>query len=113
MPEPSRLSLKIHAEGDEAVVACSGKLVIGVTDTLWKEVRELIPNHKRVVLDLTDLVQMDSMGLGTVVRLLVSAKSAGCRLELINLSKRVRELFGITNLLSAFEVCGEQRTKLP
>jgi len=28
------------------------------------------------------------------------------------LSKRVRELFGITGLLSVFEVCGEQRMKL-
>jgi anti-sigma B factor antagonist len=113
MPEPSRLSLKIHAEDGRAVVSCSGKLVAGVTDTLTSEVKQLIPNYSHVVLDLSDLTQMDSMGLGSIVRLLVSAKSAGCKLELINLSKRVRELFGITNLLSAFEICGEQRIKLP
>jgi anti-sigma B factor antagonist len=76
-------------------------------------VKGLIPGNKRIVLDLTDLSQMDSMGLGTVVRLLVSAKSSGCKLELINLNRRIRELFGITNLLSAFEICGEQRMKLP
>jgi anti-sigma B factor antagonist len=113
MPEPSRLSLHIHAVDGEATVQCSGKLVAGVTDTLYTEVKQLIPGSKCIVLDLTDLSQMDSMGLGTVVRLLVSAKSSGCRLELVNFNKRIRELLGITNLLSVFEVCGEQRMKLP
>ncbi len=113
MPEPPRLSLKIQAENNHATVACSGRLVAGVTETLGREVRQLIPNYSRVVLDLSGLTQMDSMGLGSVVRLLVSAKTSGCKLELINLSPRVRELFGIANLLSAFEICGEQRIKLP
>ncbi len=113
MAEPPRLSLRIHAEDGEATVHCSGKLVAGVTETLSTEVRQLIPHSKRIVLDLTDLTHMDSMGLGTIVRLLVSSKAAGCALELINLSARIRQLFGLTNLLSVFEVCGEQRIKLP
>jgi hypothetical protein len=36
------------------------------------------------------------------VRLYVSAKSGGTCLELINLGKQIRELLGITNLLSLF-----------
>jgi anti-sigma B factor antagonist len=107
------LSLKIHAEGEEATVACSGKLVAGVTETLSTEVRELLPKCARVVLDFTELEKMDSMGLGTIVRLMVSAKRAGCRLEFINVSARVKELFGITGLMSILESCGEQRTRLP
>jgi anti-anti-sigma regulatory factor len=47
------------------------------------------------------------MGLGTLVRLYVSSRSAGCSLELINLGKRVRELLGLTHLLSVFTVIGE------
>ena len=62
--------------GDLAVVRCRGKLVAGVTGVLYAEVSQLIPNTKRIVLDLTDLTHMDSMGLGTVVRLYVSARSA-------------------------------------
>ena len=89
--------------GDIAVVSCHGKLVAGVTDILYKEVSQLIPNTKRIVLDFTDLTHMDSMGLGTVVRLYVSARTAGCELKLINLGTRVRELLRISNLLSVFE----------
>jgi anti-sigma B factor antagonist len=43
---------------------------------------------------------MDSMGIGTVARLYVSAKTAGSKFELINLAPRIRQLLGITNLLS-------------
>jgi anti-sigma B factor antagonist len=51
---------------------------------------------------------MDSMGLGVLVRIYASAKSKGCRLELVNLSKGIRHLLGVTHLLSVFTVLGEQ-----
>jgi anti-anti-sigma factor len=76
-------------------------------------VKQLIPNTKRIVLDLSDLKHTDSMGLGTLVRLYVTARRSGSQIELINLSRQVRELLGITNLLSVFEICGEQGIRLP
>jgi anti-sigma B factor antagonist len=82
-------------------------LVAGVNDSLYLEVRQLFPDTKRIVLDLTDLTHMDSMGLGTVVRLYVSARSAGCDLELLNIGKRIRQILGVTNLLSVFTIIGE------
>jgi anti-sigma B factor antagonist len=109
----NRLSVDIEREGTTAVVKCAGKLVAGVSDFLYSEVSRVIPDSRRIVIDLTDLTHMDSMGLGTIVRLYVSARSAGCDLELINLGKRVRELLGITNLLSVFTVCGEGRLRVP
>jgi len=101
-------TLKVEQKGSVAVVRCHGRLVAGVSDQLYGRVKQLIPDSKRIVLDLTDVQHMDSMGLGTLVRLYVSAKSAGCRLELINLGKRVRELLGMTNLLGVFTELGEQ-----
>ena len=74
----SLLTLAVDRTGAAAVVRCRGKLVSGVNDLLYVQVKQLIPNHKRIVLDLMDVTHMDSMGLGTVVRLYVSAKSAGC-----------------------------------
>ena len=98
----SLLTLDIDRIGSVAVVRCRGKLVAGVSDLLYSQVGQLIPETKRIVLDLTDLTYMDSMGLGTVLRLYVSAKRAGCDLSLINLGKRIRELLDVTNLLSLF-----------
>ena len=90
-----------------AIVRCQGRLVMGENDQLQSKIRELIPDNKRIVLDLTELTMMDSNGLGTLVRLYVTARSAGCNLELINLGPHVRELLGMTNLLSVFTMIGE------
>jgi anti-sigma B factor antagonist len=109
----AKLTLATSSEGDATIVRCTGKLVAGSTSMLKAEIRSLIPASKRIVLDLTELSYMDSSGLGTIIGLYVSAKSAGTRLEMINLSKRVHELFSITNVLSLFEVCGEQNIRIP
>jgi len=102
------LTLDVVRKGDVAVVHCHGRLVAGTTDVLYRRARELIPECKRIVLDLTDLSRMDSMGIGTLVRLYVSAKTAGCHLELVNLGKQIREILGLTNLLSIFTDMCEQ-----
>lgn len=106
------LTLEVECADNIAVVRCHGKLVSGVSDSLYSRVRQLIPECKRIVLDLTDLKNMDSTGLGTIVHLYVSAKSAGCELQLINLGKKVRQLFAITNLLSVFAIVGEQNVRM-
>ena len=107
----SSLTLEIDRAGDVTIVRCRGQLVFGVTDILSTQVRKLIPTSKRIVLDLSDLTFMDSSGLGTLVRLYVSAKSAGCELQLINLRKRIEELLALTNLLSVFSIIGEHGIK--
>jgi anti-sigma B factor antagonist len=107
------LTVATSTEGDAKIVRCTGKLVTSSTGILQTEVRSLLPGAKRIVLDLTDLGYMDSSGLGSIIGLYVSVKTAGGRLEVINLSARVRQLFSITNVLSLFEVCGEQNIRLP
>ena len=101
------LELKVHTAEGATVVRCSGRLVAGLTAKLREEVRALIPHDKLIVLDLTDLEH------GTIVGLYVSARRASCDLRLINFNKRVRELLGMTNLLSVFEACGQYFIKMP
>jgi anti-sigma B factor antagonist len=108
----ARLSVDVERDGTTAIVRCGGKLVAGVNDFLYTEVSRLIPDAKRIVLDLSDLSYMDSMGLGTIVRLYVSTRAAGCELELVNLGQRIRQLLGMTNLLSVFTICGEGRQRM-
>lgn len=105
------LTLSVDRTGDGAVVRCTGRLVSGVNDRLYLEVSQLIPGSKRVVLDFTDLTHMDSTGLGTLVRLYVSAKSAGCVLQLFNIGKPIRQLLGVTHLVSVFQVIGDNNIR--
>ncbi len=68
---------------------------------------------KPVILDLSSVQQMDSSGLGALVSLWVSSRSANCPLRLYNLSAPVKRLLGTTHVLKAFESCGSHLTKLP
>ena len=106
------LTLDVERTGTTAVVRCHGRLVSGVNDILYNQARQLMPEAKRVVLDLTDLAHVDSTGLGTLVRLYVHSRSVGCSLELINLGPKVRQLLGMTNLLSVFTIIGEHNIKI-
>jgi anti-sigma B factor antagonist len=100
-----------HCAGNVYVLRCHGRLVAGVTNVLAEKVRQLIPQTKRIVLDLSDLKHTDSMGLGSLAQLYVTARSSGCSLELMNLSKQIHNLLGITHMLSVFTVIGENGVK--
>jgi anti-sigma B factor antagonist len=113
MPDnAAALTLDFERTGSTVIVRCHGRLVADTDDVLYSRVRQLLPDAKRIVLDLTDLTRMDSMGLGTLVRLYVSARSAGCSLELMNLGKQIRILLGTAHLLSAFTIVGEHGIKM-
>jgi anti-anti-sigma factor len=88
-------------------VSCIGWLTADVAAEFKQEVRALIPQTERLVLDLNEVAFMDSSGLGAIISIYVTAKKTPCELQLINLSKKVRDLLGMTNLLSVFESCGQ------
>ncbi len=108
-------NLKLHSYAfeDATVVQCSGRLTLEHAARLKTEVKGMIPGHKRIILDLAELVFMDSSGLGTIVGLYISARGSGCRIELVNMSKPVRELMGLSHLLDVFEACGRSGTRIP
>jgi anti-anti-sigma factor len=106
------LSLETVRNGDTAIVKCNGRLIAGVNEHLYLHVSKLTPDHKRIVLDLTNLARVDSMGLGTLVRAYVHCRSQGCTLELVNLGQQVRQLLGTTNLMGVLSVIGEHGIKL-
>jgi anti-anti-sigma factor len=106
------LKLDVQTTAEATEVRLSGNLTRDVTPAFKEQVKKLIPQTKRLVLDLSAVSYMDSSGLGAVVSIYVTARKAGCVLQLINLSKRVRELLGLTNVLSVFEATGQYYIKM-
>jgi anti-sigma B factor antagonist len=101
-------SCEVNKAPDESVgtittVVCHGRVVSETSSQLKEVVKPLIPLGGRIVLDLSDVSYMDSSGLGTLVGLKVSALKEGyCKLELLNLSPRVKELLRLSNLSQLF-----------
>jgi len=91
---------------DCLVVECFGKLVSENVAALKQAMLDACTKKRRILLDLKQVPMIDSSGLGAVVTLHVSARARGCKLEVVNARKQVRELFSMTNLLSLFEAAG-------
>lgn len=96
-------SLEAHG-GRVATVTCHGRLVAGTSDVIKQTVKPLIAEGGRIIVDVGDVQYVDSMGLGALVGLKVSAIGAGyCTLEFKDISKRLQELLRITNLTDLFK----------
>src|SRR3984893_19208275 len=91
---------------DCTVLECSGRLTSENVPLLKDAMREACEKKGRIVMDLKEVPMMDSSGLGAVVTLHVSARTRGCRLDVVNASKQILELFSMTNVLSLFEATG-------
>ncbi len=109
---PPALTLTTEDHGETVVVHCRGKLTFGGTDLLYKPVAELVPTHKRIILDVAELTHMDSMGIGTLLRLYVHAKTHGCTVEMRHLTNRIKELMIMANLLPVFTSVGEHNIRM-
>jgi anti-sigma B factor antagonist len=84
-------------------ITCHGRLISENTTQVRELVAPLIARGGHIILDFTDLDYLDSSGLGALVGLKVSAINKGlCKLELVNLTPRVKKLLSITNLLQLF-----------
>jgi anti-sigma B factor antagonist len=92
------LQLNVEKTPSETIFHCSGRIISSTSSQLTHAVRDLRPEKKPIVLDLSKVTFMDSSGLGALVGVWVSAKKGGSELKLISLGQRVKDLLRVTGL---------------
>ena len=102
VPAPD-LTLKTEKTPTETIIHCTGRINSNSAGLLSSTVRNLVLESKVLVIDLTDVSYVDSSGLGSIVGIYVSAKRANCKLKLINLNQRIKELLRVTRLTELLE----------
>jgi len=97
--------LKVHAKKLHAVEVLSleGQIVNGETEILRGAV-QLASDISDIVLDLSNVTNVDAHGLGVLLQLREQTIAQGIHLELINVSRRLYQLFEITRLNTVFEI---------
>ena len=110
---PPPFSFDVDVQPGATVVHCAGRLMIESANTFRGEVQKLIKPGAHIILDLTHVTHCDSSGLGAIISLYVSSKSAGCMFELVNFGQTLRKLFSMTNLLSLFEAAADRNCRIP
>jgi anti-sigma B factor antagonist len=95
------LQISIRESGDVTIVDLRGRSTIdGESELLDNRLRKLIANGvRRVLLNLTDLTQVDSSGVGVIIDTYVSLKDQGGNLKLLCPRGRVREVLRVLRLL--------------
>jgi anti-sigma B factor antagonist len=99
------LALNAREVGEVIVVQCSGRIVAGNdAETLRAHISEMMRDRKDFVLHLGEVAFIDSSGLGTIVRLLTSARRSRGDVKLCNLPRTIESVLNMTNLNRLFDV---------
>lgn len=99
-----KIGVRVLSDGI-LIVDCAGRLIFGEETALLRDqVKSLLTQNARIVLNLADVNYIDSGGLGTLVSLYTTARNAGGGLKLSRLTQRVGDLLQVTKLLTVFDV---------
>ncbi len=101
------MNLQLHYSNldDGIMIRCEGRIVYGrATEELERRVRDLLPQLRHIVLELSQVTFVDSGGLGLLVRLMTSARCSGGDVKLAAPSPQIAKLLETTALTRVFEV---------
>jgi len=99
------LELQIVSHASVAVIRCRGRLIYGQEAAeLIRTLRQSLNTTKRIVLQLADVTQIDSGGVGALGEAFVAAHNREAEIKLATLSRRVAEVLRITALDRLFDM---------
>ena len=95
------LQISIRECDGVTIVDLKGKATIGDdNDLMNSNLRKLVASGERnLLLNLANLTQVDSSGIGTIASIFVSLRRQGGNLKLVRLRGRVRAALDATRLL--------------
>lgn len=108
------MKINEQMQADVLVISLSGKVIGGPELMNLKTVFENAVNQdiRKVLLDLGKVSWMDSSGLGVIVSGHTTLSRAGGSLKVLNVTKKIKELFIITKLITIFETFGDEQEAL-
>lgn len=96
--DPELFSAEVTNADDEVVVAVRGEIDLVTGPMLWDRLADLIPDTKRLVIDLRNTEFIDSTGLSIFVRALKRLRHAGGDLILRSPRRNARKVLNLTGL---------------
>ena len=97
------LALTFETIGPCAVLHCDGRIVFGPqADCLVRRCGQIFEKYRALGLELSGVTALDSGGVGSLVRILNTARKQGKELAIISPSQKVNQVLEITNLTAVF-----------
>lgn len=103
------MKLTVKEKEGVSIMKIKGKMLIG-EDTLnfRKTLLEVLEKNDKVLIDLSNCKYMDSAGIGEMVRSLMTVQDRNGQLKIMNLSKKVKDLFYNLRLISTFKIYNDE-----
>ncbi len=98
------LQLQVECLQDVAVVNCSGRMVRGAALDEFRRRIERLERVRVLVLDLSEVEQLDAGGLGTLLLVRRWAMQKSAKMKLVNPPVFFRKMLEATRLNSVFEI---------
>ena len=114
LPSPaSRLELVVRRVGDVAILNLMGSLTSDETTHLLERVQELADGEtKKFVVNLAQVVYMDSSGVGALLAIDKSIQAAGCKCKFACAPPQVQRMLQRVNVHKVFELFGDEGAAL-
>ena len=110
----TRLRIEEQRLADITIVRLQGRIEVeeGV-DALRDYLNDLVKDGRvRLVLDMKDVVRLDSAGIGVRAAKFLTTARRGGAIKLLNLTERTGHLIQITKLSSVFEIFDDESEAL-
>jgi len=106
--------ITVREVGRVTVFSVSGRITLGDPATqLGQKIRQALEGGRRqLVVNLADVVYIDSAGMGTLVDATMAARKSGGQLKLASIPRKVRDLLEATNLFRVLEVHPDEAAAL-
>ncbi len=111
---PVKMQTTTRQVGEVIVLDVSGRITLGEGNVMLREiVRDLAEKgNKRIVLNLGEVVYIDSSGVGELVKTHTTIRNRGGQLKLANLNRRVHDLLQMTRLYTVFDIEQDEASAL-
>ncbi len=111
---PVKMQTNARQVGTVTVLDVTGRITVGEGNVMLREiVRDLAEKgNNLIVLNLGEVVYIDSSGLGELVKTHTTIRNKGGQLKLANLNKRVHDLLQLTRLASVFDIERDEASAL-
>ena len=104
------VKLTTRQVGDVTVIDAVGRITLGEGSSVFRDtLKDLTAaGNKKLLLNLAEVSYIDSSGIGEMVSGFTSVTNQGGQLNLLNLTKRVKDLLQNTKLYTVFEVYDDE-----
>jgi len=101
----SKLTIAERHTGDVTVLTLAGEMLVDDGDLAFRRcVHDLLDRDRlRIVVNLANVVRMDSSGVGMIAAKLQTVRQRGGEMKLVDVTSRSRRILGLMRLLDLFE----------